>query len=277
MGRLEALAPDRAGEALAYLERRPYDNVYVGWLIRSGQAGRSDDIALWRDDAGEIGGLCYFGAQIVPSVEGTERERALDAFAERTRRARCARMIVGPRDAVDGLWKRTRRWMRPPRAVRQSQPVYGLLRGELRYSRADADVARATRAELGELVPHSAHMIAGEIGGDPARSNPDFTARTARIVDAGWWWRYRVAGRLAFMCHVGAATARTAQLQGVWTPPAMRGYGYASRALGAICDHLLDAHPSLCLYVNDYNAPAIALYERVGFRRAGEFATLLFD
>lgn len=277
VSRLEALTPGRAGEALAYLERRPYDNVYVAWLIRSGQAGRGDDIALWRDNAGAVSGLCYFGMQIVPSVEDEQRPRALDAFAERSRRARFARMIVGPRGAVDGLWTRTRRWMRTPRAIRRSQPVYALRRGDLRYSRADADVARATRDELAELVPNSASMIAGEIGGDPTRSNADFAARTARIVDAGWWWRYRVEGRLAFMCHVGAATTRTAQLQGVWTPPAMRGQGYASRALGAICDHLLDAHPSLCLYVNDYNAPAIALYERVGFRTVGEFATLLFD
>jgi predicted GNAT family acetyltransferase len=120
-------------------------------------------------------------------------------------------------------------------------------------------------------------MIAGENGGDPRRTNADFRGRTARIISARWWWRYRIAGQLAFMCNVGSATSQTAQLQGVWTPPGMRGAGHATRGLGAICDHLLDEHPTLCLYVNDFNAPAIALYERIGFRRAGEFATILFN
>jgi predicted GNAT family acetyltransferase len=55
----------------------------------------------------------------------------------------------------------------------------------------------------------------------------------------------------------------------------MRGRGYATRGLAAICDHLLDEHPSLSLYVNDFNAPAIALYERVGFERVGTFASII--
>jgi predicted GNAT family acetyltransferase len=99
--------------------------------------------------------------------------------------------------------------------------------------------------------------------------------RTARIIDRGWWWRARVDGRLAFMCNVGSASPYTAQIQGVWTPPAMRGKGFATLALTAICAALLDEHHTLCLYVNDFNASAIALYERVGFERVGEFQTIL--
>jgi predicted GNAT family acetyltransferase len=185
-------------------------------------------------------------------------------------------MIVGPRPDVDALWSRTSALFGAPGLVRASQPVYALTRGTLRGGRRDAIVDRATRAELDEIVPHSALMIAGEVGGDPRPRNADFRGRTGRIIDAGWWWRYRVRGKLAFMCNVGSATAQTAQLQGVWTPPDMRGRGYATLGLAAICDHLLDEHPSLCLYVNDFNASAIALYERVGFERAGEFATLIF-
>ena len=136
--------------------------------------------------------------------------------------------------------------------------------------------ALATLAELDEIVPHSARMIAGEVGGDPRDANADFRGRTARIVERGWWWRYRVDGALAFQCNVGSAAFGTAQLQGVWTPPEMRGHGYATRALGAICDRLLDEYATLCLYVNDFNTSAIALYERVGFARIGEFQTVLF-
>ena len=271
--RVESLSGANMAETLAWLGRAPYDNVYVEWLIRSKQIGRDADVYVWRERERErVGGVCYAGIQIVPNAETGE---AVEAFARRARRIRAPRMLVGPRLAVDRFWHSARAWLGTPAAVRASQPVYALDRAALRGGRADADVARATVAEVDELVPHSAAMIAGEIGADPRGTNSDFRGRTQRIVEAGWWWRYRVDGELAFMCNVGSATPSTAQLQGVWTPPAMRGAGHATRALAAICDHLLETYPTLCLYVNDYNASAIALYERVGFARAGEFATIL--
>jgi len=56
----------------------------------------------------------------------------------------------------------------------------------------------------------------------------------------------------------------------------LRGKGLATAALRALCDELLGTYPTLSLYVNGFNAPALALYDRVGFYRAGEFSTLLF-
>jgi RimJ/RimL family protein N-acetyltransferase len=274
MGKLEPLSAGNAPEALAYLAERPYDTVYVTWLLATGQIARDGDAVLWRSGSGRVTGFCYYGPQIV--VPQSDDAEAPPAFAERAGRAPAARMIVGPRPGVEQFWARASATMRPPVAIRTSQPVYALERSRLRGSRADADVQLATAGDLSDIVPNSARMIAGEIGGDPKSSSPEFRLRTARIIDAGWWWRYRVDGKLAFMCNVGSASPFTAQLQGVWTPPEMRGKGYATRALAAICDRLLDEHPTLSLYVNDFNLPAIALYERVGFTRAGEFATILF-
>jgi len=273
MSRLERLAPAGVAESLAYLSTRPHDNVYVAWVIATRRFGAGDEVLLWRDGRDRIAGLCYFGPQIVPCGD----DAALDAFAAACRRARPTRMIVGPRRAVERLWQRASAFLPQPAAVRASQPLYVIDRAALRGRTFDADVARATLAEVDEIVPHSAQMIAGEVGGDPRRAGADFRARTARIVERGWWWRYRVAGALAFMCNVGSAAFGTAQLQGVWTPPGLRGRGHATHALGAIAQRLLEEYASLCLYVNDFNAPAIALYERVGFARAGEFQTILFD
>lgn len=272
MGRLEVLSASNAPAALAFLERRPFENVYVYWLIASGQTGRGE-VVLWRDAAGAVAGLCYIGLQLVPVVDDAA---ALEAFADRARRVRSTRMIVGARAAVEPLWRLMREAMPAPRTIRASQPVYAVARAALRFTRDDAPVAPATLAELDEIALNSALMIAGELGGDPRRTNADFRGRTARIIEAGWWWRCRIGASLAFMCNVGSTMPQTSQLQGVWSPPAMRGRGHATRALGAICDRLLDAIPTLTLYVNDFNAPAIALYERVGFARVGEFQTILF-
>jgi RimJ/RimL family protein N-acetyltransferase len=272
MGSLEPLAADNAPEALAYLAERPYENVYAAWLLATRQIARSGDAILWRNGSGRVAGFCYSGAQIVPQADDDE---ALPAFAEHLTTTTLARMIVGPRRCVEGFWTAASTGMPPPVAIRTSQPLYALERSMLRGSRADANVRRATRDEVDDIAPHSARMIAGEIGGSP-NGSAEFRLRTARIIEAGWWWRYRVGGKLAFMCNVGSASPFTAQLQGVWSPPEMRRKGFATRALAAICDRLLDEHPTLSLYVNDFNLPAIALYERVGFRRAGEFSTILF-
>jgi len=275
MGALEALTPATCHEALAYLARRPYENVYVSWLIATGQWGRGT-VLLWRDVANAVAGVCFFGAQIVPCAETDE---AIDAFAERSRNARGTRMFVGPRASVERFWSHAQAWFPTPQAVRRGQPLYALRPPDLRAIAPDpeGDAARARADEVDELVPHAARMIAGEIGGDPARASVEFRSRCARIIAAGWWWRYRVAGRLAFTCNVGSATAATAQIQGVWTPPDLRGAGHATRGLAAVCSDMLRTFPTLCLYVNDFNEPARALYERVGFVRVGEFATLLFD
>jgi RimJ/RimL family protein N-acetyltransferase len=267
------LTPVNSREVLGYLEESPAENVFVHWLITSGQLARGGELAVWRDAGGSIRGSCYAGLQLVPAAQEPE---ALAAFGAWARRVPRPRMIVGARSAVEPVWSRLRAAMPEPSAIRTSQPVYTLTREGLRYSRADADVALVTLDDLDEIVANSALMIAGELGGDPRRTNADFRGRTARIIQAGWWWSYRVGGELAFMCNIGSSMPQIAQIQGVWSPPGMRGHGYAARALGAICDHLLDARPALCLYVNDFNVPALALYERVGFHRSGEFQTVIF-
>jgi len=271
---LERVSSANEDEVLHYLAQRPYDNVYVYWLLVTRQLRSGADMALWRDACGAVRGACSYGAQIVPS---SDDDRALDAFGERARASVYqTRMIAGRRRDVERLWSRAATAFPKPSAVRTSQPLYAIGREDLRSTRVAADIAPATLAELDELAINSAAMIAGEMGVDSPAIGNEFRARAARIIEAGWLWRYRHEGKLAFMCHVGAAMPATAQLQGVWTPPEMRGRGYATRALGAICDRLLDDVPKLSLYVNDYNAPAIALYERVGFQRVGEFQTIIF-
>ena len=59
--------------------------------------------------------------------------------------------------------------------------------------------------------------------------------------------------------------------------PDRRGRGLATAGMAAVVNQVRRTFaPTVSLYVNDYNRAAIAAYERIGMRRVGEYATVLF-
>jgi predicted GNAT family acetyltransferase len=109
-----------------------------------------------------------------------------------------------------------------------------------------------------------------------ARDPDGYRRRVRMLIARGWTYVYESGGRLQFKMDVGCASHRTAQIQGVYVPPDLRGRGVGSAAMAACCDLALDRHPNLSLYVNDFNTPAVALYERIGFgRQPYDFQTIM--
>ena len=235
--------------------------------------GAPDELVLSRGARARVNGLAYFGAQVVIAADD---ESAVDALAVELRKHRGPRSFVGPKDAIDALWERVRGWHPRPSIVREVQPVYALTPAALRYAGADVGVRRARDEDAAVIADHSARMILGELGYDPRTNRPAFTSAVRHAIALGLWWVWIVDGRLRFQLNVGPRTESTAQLQGVWTPPEQRGNGYAAVALAGVARRLFATEASLSLYVNDFNTPAIALYERLGFARVGTFTTLLF-
>ena len=81
---------------------------------------------------------------------------------------------------------------------------------------------------------------------------------------------------MVFKAEIGAASARACQVQGVWVAPERRGEGLSAPGMAAVVEIARQrVAPIVSLYVNDYNAVARRCYDAVGFRGAGEFATVL--
>ena len=152
--------------------------------------------------------------------------------------------------------------------------------GAVQFSGEAAGYARlATSADLGELLPAAAAMFTEEVGFDPiARYGEGYAARLRTLI-AGQRCAIvtDVNGRVIFKADAGIANLDTAQMQGVWLHPDYRGYGLAKPFFAAAAQVLQRRYPHLSLYVNDYNARALAMYRGTGWEQIGQFSTIIFE
>ncbi|PPK98500.1 hypothetical protein CLV92_101196 [Kineococcus xinjiangensis] len=273
----------RDGPALLRLcERDPVGNVFVsarllGLLARPGAEVGGQVWGWFEGD--DLVSACWAGANLVP-IEATPQ--ALDAFAARARvEGRRCSSIVGPADAVLGLWERLEPHWRGVREVRARQPL--MLCDTAPAVAPDPAVRRSRLSELDVVVPACVAMFTEEIGYAP--SPPDggttYRARVAELVAAGRSFVRIDPGprgpEVVFKAELGAVASKVAQVQGVWVAPHRRGEGLSVAGMAAVVALARDSGtPYVSLYVNDYNARAIAAYRRVGFRDVGTFATVLF-
>lgn len=226
----------------------------------------------------ERGGRCvaglHVGANVVPIATDDAARRLL---AERLRRTgRRGSSLVGPADEVLDLWRRLDGAWGPAREVRARQPLL-VLEGPPRVA-PDPHVRAVRPQEIDLLVPACIAMFTEEVGVSPVAGGAGaaYRARIADLVRAGRALARIDDGRVVFKAEIGAASARACQIQGVWVAPEWRGQGLSEPGMAAVVEiaRTLVA-PLVSLYVNDYNTVARRCYDAVGFRAAGEFATVL--
>lgn len=185
------------------------------------------------------------------------------------------RMLVGARASVAALRDALLPVQRP-REVREPQPLL-MLDSTNRLPLEFAPVRPATRADVDALAIAAAAMHREEMGGDPAPVDPAaWRSRMVSLVDLGWSWAWIECDSVIFKAELSAWTPEVVQIQGVYTHPARRRQGIAAAGLAAVCRTLLRSVPVCSLYVNANNHTALRLYDRLGFRRAGDFATVFY-
>ncbi|GAA4423439.1 DUF4081 domain-containing GNAT family N-acetyltransferase [Georgenia halophila] len=221
--------------------------------------------------------LCWAGANLVPVQV---RESHLDDLVEHVRRRgrRCS-SVVGPAEEVLPLWERLSPVWSRPREIRPDQPSMVIDHAPVTVS--DPAVRLATLEDVEAIVPASVAMFTEEVGYDPTTVGGAYAARVAELALNGRTYvRIEDTGdgpEVIFKADVGALALGVAQIQGVWVHPEHRGRGLGTRGMATVIEDVrARLAPTVSLYVNSFNAAALATYDRVGFRRVGTYATILF-
>ena len=272
--------PLGAADLDAFLElarRDPVVNVFVDYrATTTNLEPRWLGGEMWgRFAGGELAAACHVGANLVP-VQATADDAA--AFAERAlARGRTVSTLVGPQEAVRVFWNGVAGSWGRPRETRWEQPHLEISSSPL--VSPDPLVRRTTRDDMDALYPACVAMYTEEVGVSPEYGGGAdlYRARVAQLVNRGWSFARFDDGKLVFKAEVACATPYAAQVQGVFVPPEHRGSGLATAGMAAVVELVRrEIAPTVSLYVNDWNAPARAVYERVGFRETARFATVMF-
>jgi uncharacterized protein len=121
--------------------------------------------------------------------------------------------------------------------------------------------------------------------GDEALPDPPEAERQARMAESrlaatehAGLWLWEDDGRPVSMCGYGSETPNGIRIGPVYTPPELRGRGYATSLVAAQTSWLLGAGRTFAFLYTDLDNPTSnALYRRIGYRMVAESADVRFE
>ena len=281
-----AVTVERAGypemlEVFGWLDRDPVVNAYlVALVLRDGLAAPRDEYWVARCRGALAGLVCLGGSSgaILPVGNDPAALAALaGCVAERLPVVPRHFQVVGPLAAVVAVVSRLREAGLAPR-IELPQTYMAVERGGLPPFERLAEL-RPARPEDYELVHRTgAALRTEELKEDPRRADPeDYARRVEEECRQGYTYLWLEGCALRFRASLSALTADAVQISGVFVPPEHRNRGLARRGLAELCTRQFARTRAACLFVNDSNAPAIAVYQRLGFRPCAPWASVFFD
>jgi predicted GNAT family acetyltransferase len=113
---------------------------------------------------------------------------------------------------------------------------------------------------------------------DPGRTEARAVVRHRLGGDDGGFLLWEDAGQAVSVSGWGGPTPNGVRIGPVYTPPELRGRGYATALVAELSQSLLDRGRRFCfLYTDLANPTSNAIYERIGYVRACEAAMVAYD
>ena len=79
------------------------------------------------------------------------------------------------------------------------------------------------------------------------------------------------------MAYASPASGGVTRISGVWTPPELRGRGYATAVVAALSTARQDAGDACMLFTDLANPTSNAIYQAIGYRRVGDNVNIAFS
>ena len=278
---IERLRPPHLAETLRWLQRDPVLHVYVTALALRDSLGSPHDETWAARRGGAITALLHLGGRsgaVLPHGDDPDGLRQLAEVACSRRAALPARIqVIGPAPGVRAIVAAFAADGLSPRLERSQ--VYLKLEPAGRPALEPLPLLRAARAEDYPLLFETgAALRMEELDEDPRIADPQtYARRVEEECRDGYTWLWPDGDDLRFRASISAATLEAAQVSGVYTPPERRNRGLARRGLSELSARLLARCGSVCLFVNEFNQPAIAVYRRIGFVTRAEWASAFYD
>jgi ribosomal protein S18 acetylase RimI-like enzyme len=278
---VERLSSADLVETFGFLDQDPVLNVYLLALVLRDALGQPRDEYWAARRDGRMVGIVHLGSQsgaVLPLGEDPEALRLLgDQARHRLPFLPRRFQLIGPRQAVGPFLERFARSGLHPR-IERAQVYMSLRHGELAPFERLAELAPARSDDFDLVYETGARLRAEELEEDPRAVDPaGYRKRVTEECRDGHTYLWKDDGGLSFRASVSALTADAAQISGVYTPVERRNRGYARRGLSELCARLLERSRAICLFVNDHNEPALAVYRRIGFRVIAPWTSLFYD
>lgn len=274
--RLRRLRKSDIPAAVELLDEDPVATVLIRMALANGGMSLPAHALGYFDQSGELTAVCWNGTNIVPYGFTAAGLTALAKYL--TSAGVTASSIVGPSDQVLALWELIAAKFPPPREIRRRQ-LSMVYQGKPQVP-ADSLVRQAKIGEGALIVPAAFAMFEEEVGYDPRSFGNVYAKYVHQLVSAGHTFvriqPHHGTPRVEFKADVGALSDQVAQIQGVWVAPELRNRGIGASAMVAVAQQVQAAFaPTVSLYVNDYNLPAVRAYEKAGFVTVGTYTTVL--
>jgi predicted GNAT family acetyltransferase len=274
---VRAIDSQSISQLQSFVAQDPIRHCLLAARVELGSTGfrkNYSDLLGYFDD-GKLKSALLCGANVVPVNTSLIARQEFASVLSRS--GRRSSSIVGPASEVLDLWSRLSPTWGSAREVRENQPVLAM-HGPSLIS-FDDEVRYSKLGDLDELVPACVAMFTEEVGVSPnsGSSASAYRNRVSELVSTRRSFVRYLNNELVFKAEVGTLGAEVAQVQGVWVKPQYRGQGISAPAMAAVVKYVLaDIAPVVSLYVNNFNAPALATYKKVGFEQVDTFATVLF-
>jgi ribosomal protein S18 acetylase RimI-like enzyme len=263
----------------AFLHQDPVRNAFcLGWV---------EEFDVWPMDASlrfqfwgcwrrtGLAGVALLAGHRIVCLSQADAEAAHVLGQQHRRLGLQLRTVLGPRAATEAFWQGYAP-LGTPAADLRPQRLLDLPARELRYFPAP-QLQLAMESDGEELLALALAMHAEEVGTPVAEHEvAAFRSNLLTRIEAGRTWVLRepLDGRIVFKASLSSRTAEVSQVEGVYVLPAWRGRGVARRALSEMCRQVLTESARVTLFTDESNAPALRLYQRLGFRDAGAWATV---